>query len=58
MKSAKSFISNKYKAWFSEQVSKWLAEGIQFTDVNPLSVNPTKWSKTLKQFVGKADLKR
>ena len=23
--------------------------------VNPLSANPTKWSNTLKQFVGKAD---
>ena len=22
-------------------------------DVNPLSANPTKWSNTLKQFVGK-----
>ena len=21
-------------------------------DINPLSVNPTKWSNTLKQFVG------
>ena len=25
------------------------------TLLNPLSANPTKWSNTLKQFVGKAD---
>ena len=25
------------------------------TLLNPLSANPTKWSTTLKQFVGKAD---
>ena len=24
-----------------------------FTFINPLSANPTKWSKTLKQFVNK-----
>ena len=25
----------------------------QYTDLNPLSANPTKWRNTLKQFVGK-----
>ena len=25
---------------------------ILFVNINPLSVNPTKWSNTLKQFVG------
>ena len=25
------------------------------TDHNPLSANPTKWSNTLKQFVGRSD---
>ena len=24
-----------------------------FVEINPLSVKPTKWSNTLKQFVGK-----
>ena len=31
-------------------------EIISFPSLNPLSTNPTKWSNTLKQFVG--DLQR
>ena len=35
-----------------------LATGLEVliirSDLNPLSANPTKWSNTLKQFVGKS----
>ena len=27
---------------------------LQYRLINPLSANPTKWSNTLKQFVGKS----
>ena len=32
---------------------KSLGVSLSFANINPLSVNPTKWSNTLKQFVGK-----
>ena len=31
----------------------WIIHLVKVNDVNPLSANPTKWSNTLKQFVGK-----
>ena len=43
-------------AWFKFQVGNfnfWVSEIFELTIVNPLSANFTKWSNTLKQFVGK-----
>ena len=36
----------------SNEGVKWLISGEKKINVNPLSANPSKWSNTLKQFVG------
>ena len=41
------------KVYFSEMQQSLRREHIDVRIVIPLSANPTKWSKTLKQFVGK-----
>ena len=44
MKSLNGILMNSYY---------WLLELVKTNCVNPLSVNPSKWVNTLKQFVGK-----
>ena len=41
------------KVYFSEMQQSLRREHIDVRIVIPLSANPTKWSKTLKQFIGK-----
>ena len=48
---SRSFLSHSLNyqwSWYDQLVQ----DPVFFNEVNPLSANPTKWSNTLKQFIG------